>query len=171
MKTVTGKPLAIIVAIAENQAIGLGNQLLWHLSDDLKRFKRITAGHPVIMGRRTYQSLPLRPLRDRRNIVISDLPGETIQGCQMAYSIEDAVRLADPDKENFVIGGGMIYRQFMPLADRLYITWVHKAFEADTFFPLIDPAIWKIVNEEPGPADAENDFSYTYRIYERRLPE
>lgn len=167
----TGKPLAIIVAIAENYAIGLNNQLLWHLSDDLKRFKRITAGHPVIMGRRTYESLPVRPLKDRRNIVISDRPGEMIEGCHMAYSIGEAIGLADPHIENFVIGGGMIYRQFMPLADRLYITWIKKAFEADTFYPEIEPSVWKMVSEEPGPPDPKNDFSYSYRIYERRLPE
>lgn len=165
---ITGKPIAIIVAIAENHAIGLNNDLLWHLSDDLKRFKKITAGHPVIMGKRTYESLPVRPLKNRKNIVITDQPGEVIEGCLMAYSIQEAISLADPHQENFIIGGGSVYRQFLPLADRLYITWVHQAFEADTFFPEISKADWKLVSEEDGPPDTENHFRYSYRIYERR---
>ncbi len=159
--------ISIIVAIAENYAIGKDNQLLWHIPEDMKRFKRITSGHKIIMGKRTYESLPKRPLKDRINIVISDVPGETYEGCIMAYSIEEALQLCRPGDECYVIGGGMVYRQFLPLADRLYITWVHREFEADTFFPEIDPQAWEEmeraegVNEEPG-------FRYSFVTYQRR---
>lgn len=160
--------ISIIVAIAENDAIGKNNDLLWHISGDLRMFKRITRGHTVIMGKKTYESLPRRPLRERRNIVITDLPGETIEGCEMAYSIQDAVNLCDPAEENFIIGGASVYRQFLPLANRLYITRVHKSFEADVFFPPIDPGIWELTAQEPGEVDPKLAFHYTYEVYDRR---
>ena len=159
--------ISIIVAIAENNAIGRNNELLWHIPGDMKRFKRITVGHKVIMGKRTYESLPYRPLKDRTNIVISDIPGDTYYGAVMAYSIEEAVQLCSPDEECFVIGGGMVYRQFMHLADKLYITWVHKEFEADTFYPEIDPETWEEIEREEGK-DGGLDFTYTYITYLRR---
>jgi dihydrofolate reductase len=134
--------ISIIVAIAKNHAIGKDNNLLWHIPEDLKRFKRLTLGHKVIMGRRTYLSLPYRPLKDRVNIVITDIPGESFEGCVMVYSIEEAIKLCKPDEESFIIGGAMVYKQFMEHADKLYITRVHKDFEADTFFPRIEPEIW-----------------------------
>lgn len=165
---ISGKPIAIIVAIAENNAIGLNNRLLWHISDDLKRFKRITEGHTVVMGKKTYESLPVRPLKNRRNIVITDSPGETFEGCIMAYSIEDAIALCDPEKMNFIIGGASVYRQFLPLADKLFITRVHKSFVADTFFPPISEKEWKRISTEQGPEDSSLDFSYTYEIYVRQ---
>ena len=164
----TGKQISIIVAIAENLAIGLNNQLLWHIPDDLKRFKRLTSGHTVVMGKRTYESLPRRPLPNRRNLVITDLAGEQIDGCTMAYSIEDAVRKMDAAAENFIIGGGSVYKQFLPYASRLYITWVHKSFEADTFFPEIKKEEWQLVSEENIPDGGEADFGYSYCIYERK---
>jgi dihydrofolate reductase len=127
--------ISIIVAIAENYAIGKNNELLWHIPEDMKRFRRITSGHKIIMGKRTFESLPVRPLKDRINIVVSDDPADVYDGCLMAYSLEEALQHCRSDEECFVIGGGMIYRQFLPLADKLYITWVHREFEADTFFP------------------------------------
>ena len=159
--------ISIIVAIAENRGIGKNNDLLWHISEDLKRFKRITNGHPVIMGKRTFESLPRRPLPNRRNIVITDIPNEQIEGCEMAYSIEDAVAKFNPDEENFVIGGASVYRQFLPIADRLYLTRVHKSFEADVFFPEIDFSVWKLQSKEDFPSDEINDFSYSNEIYNR----
>lgn len=162
------KPISIIVAIAENYAIGKDNQLLWHISDDLKRFKQITGGHPVIMGKNTFYSLPRRPLPDRRNIVITNVQGELIDGCEMAYSIEDAEHLCDENVENFVIGGGSIYSQFMDIAYKLYITRVHKDFEADTFFPEIDREVWQLTEKIDKPFDEQCGFSYTYEIWVRK---
>ena len=161
--------ISIIVAVAENNAIGKDNKLLWHLSEDLKRFKRLTSGNPVIMGKNTYFSLPVRPLPKRENIVITDVPGERIDNCIMAYSIEDAIEKMDSDKENFIIGGASIYRQFMPYADKLYITWVHKSFDADTFFPEVDEKEWReISREDITDADDKNPYPYSFVIYERR---
>jgi Dihydrofolate reductase len=162
------KPISIIVAIADNYAIGKDNQLLWHLSEDLKRFKRITEGHPVIMGKKTFYSLPKRPLSGRKNIVLTDIPGEQIEGCQMAYSIEDIINLCNSNEENFIIGGGSVYRQFFTIAQKLYITWVHAKFEADTFFPEIDPSVWKIIASESHKADEKNKYDYTFVTYERK---
>ena len=159
--------ISIIVAIAENYAIGKNNDLLWHIPEDMKRFRRITSGHKIIMGKRTYESLPVRPLGDRTNIVISDIPGESFDGCLMAYSIEEAVQLCKPDEECFVIGGGMVYRQFMPLADKLYITWVHREYDADTFYPEIDPAEWEETERIEGQ-DETIGFRYSFSMYIRR---
>ena len=159
--------ISIIVAIAENYAIGRNNDLLWHIPEDLKRFKRLTSGHKIIMGKRTYESLPYRPLKDRINIVISDIPGDSYDGAQMAYSIEEAIQHCQADEECFVIGGGMVYKQFMPLADKLYITWVHKDFEADTFYPKIDMDTWEEVEREKGD-DSGLDFTYSFVSYIRK---
>src|SRR5665811_604053 len=115
------KPISIIVAIAQNNAIGKDNQLLWHIPADLKRFKKLTTGHTIVMGKRTFYSLPIRPLPNRRSIVITDIPGEEIEGCTMAYSIEEAVEKMEDEKENFIIGGGSVYHQFLPLAQQLYL--------------------------------------------------
>ena len=159
------KKISIIVAIAENYAIGKDNDLLWHISEDLKRFKQLTKNHYVVMGKRTYFSLPIRPLPHRTNMVITDVPGEQIDSCLMAYSIEDAIGKMDVEKENFVIGGGSIYRQFMPLAQKLYITRVHRNFEADTFFPEISPDEWLLSESRLVNDDTQNDFSYSFEIY------
>jgi dihydrofolate reductase len=161
------KPISIIVAIASNYAIGKDNQLLWHISDDLKRFKKITSGHPVVMGKNTFYSLPFRPLPNRRNIVLTDVQGEQIAGCEMAYSITQSIEMMDSNQENFVMGGGSIYKQFMPLAQKLYITKVHRNFEADTFFPEIDLKVWKLVENTDMAPESENSFSFSYQIYER----
>mgnify|MGYP002518101387 CR=1 FL=1 len=161
--------ISIIVAIAENNAIGQRGGLLCHLPNDLKHFKEITSGSTVIMGKRTYFSLPHRPLPNRRNIVISDIAGEQIEGAEMAYSIADAIRLADKDKENFIIGGGMVYKQFLPIADKLYITHIEYTFpEADTFFPIIDDSVWKMDSKEHHEADAKHPYPYTFAEYTRR---
>ena len=161
--------ISIIVAIAENCAIGQKGDLLCHLPNDLKHFKEITSGCTVIMGKRTFFSLPKHPLPNRRNIVITDIAGEQFEGAEAAYSIDEAVKLADQDKENFIIGGGMVYRQFMPLADKLYITHIRHRFEdADTFFPEIDPTVWKQTSAERHEADDKNPYDYTFATYGRR---
>ncbi len=162
------KPVSIIVAIAGNYAIGLNNQLLWHLPEDLKRFKALTSGHTVVMGRRTFDSLPIHPLPNRRNVVISDIPNDHIEGCVMATSISDAIEKCQQDKENFIIGGGSVYKQFMPIAQKLYITWVSKEFDADVFFPVIDMSQWKETSRQDQPFDKNVGFAYSYVIYERK---
>lgn len=152
--------ISIIVAIAENNAIGKDNKLLCHIPGDLKRFKKLTTGKTVIMGLKTFKSLPDGPLPNRRNIVITDKKNQKIDGCDMAYSIEEAVEMCNTDEENFVIGGGSIYRQFLPLADKLYITKVHHNFDADTFFPEIDYSKWKLISSKKITKDVKYPFSY-----------
>ena len=152
--------IAIIVAIAQNFAIGRNNDLLFHLPDDLKRFKKITSGHAVIMGKKTLFSLPKGPLPNRRNIVITDVPGESFEGCETVYSIDEAVEAVRNEEVAFVIGGGMIYRQFYPIAGKLYLTMAHKDFEADIFFPEIIFSEWKELSRET-LFDEKNDFSYS----------
>jgi dihydrofolate reductase len=141
------KPISIIVAIAQNNAIGKDNQLLWHIPADLKRFKQLTTGHTIVMGKRTFESLPIRPLPNRRSVVITDVAGEEIEGCTMAYSIQDAIEKMDDEKENFIIGGGSVYRQFLPIADHLYLTIVQKDFDADTFLE-INLSEWETIERE-----------------------
>jgi dihydrofolate reductase len=155
------KNISIIVAIARNFAIGKNNDLLFHLPNDLKRFKQITTGHPVIMGRNTLLSLPKGALPNRRNIVITDNPNEQFDRCEMVFSIEEAVEAVKNESEAFIIGGGMIYRQFFPLAGRLYLTIVHKDFEADVYFPEIDYSQWMELSREDLP-DEKNGFNYSY---------
>jgi dihydrofolate reductase len=160
--------ISIIVAVSEDWGIGIDNKLLWHIPEDLKRFKRLTTGNAIIMGKKTWESLPRRPLPDRKNIVLTDIPNETIEGSVTAYSIDDALSKCDMDKEVFIIGGGSIYRQFMPHADRLYITHVHKKAPADIYFPEIDLRIWEIGGKEEFPGSGEDQIPYTYTIYKRK---
>ena len=155
------KNISIIVAIAENFAIGKNNDLLFHLPNDLKRFKEITSGKTIIMGRNTLLSLPKWPLPNRRHVVISDNPDDQFEGCEMTASIEDAINLVKKDEEAFVIGGGMVYRQFYPLAGKLYLTLVHKSFDADVFFPEINYDEWKVESREDH-YNEKNNFDYSY---------
>ncbi|HBF89522.1 MAG TPA: hypothetical protein DDX39_12860 [Bacteroidales bacterium] len=159
--------ISIIVAIAENNAIGLNNKLLCHLSEDLKRFKQITSGHKIIMGKNTYESLPIRPLPNRTSIVISHTKDDNFCNCLMAYSIEEALSHCSKDEECFVIGGGSIYKQFLPISDRLYLTKIHHEFEADTFFPEIDYKQWRLIEKEDVLQSVSNPFSYSFLTYER----
>ena len=162
------KKLSIIVAIAEENAIGNKNQLLAHIPADLKRFKAITSGKTVVMGRNTWFSLPNRPLPNRNNIVITNIDGEQFEGATTVHSIDEAVsRCADGD-ENFIMGGAMIYKQFFPLAQKLYLTLVHKKFEADTFFPNIDYDEWNELERTEVNDDPKTDFAYTYLTIERK---
>lgn len=161
------KTISIIVAIAENLAIGKDNQLLWHIPADLKRFKAITTGHTIVMGRRTFESLPKGPLPNRRNLVITR-SGVAIPGCLMADSIGDAISKMEEGEENFVIGGGEIYRHFMPLAHKLYLTLIHKEFDADTFYPAIDFNEWVEVERQDVQAEETLGFDYSYITYHKK---
>lgn len=161
--------ISIIVAIGKNNEIGKDNDLLWHLGDDLKRFKKLTSNKVVIMGQKTYESLPIKPLPKRTNIIITDDPDSSFEGCVMVFSIDDAIQKAkywDDSGEVFVIGGGSIYKQFIDKADKLYITKVHESFEADTFFP--DISEWTTIFREDHKKDENNDYDYSYLIMEKR---
>jgi dihydrofolate reductase len=160
--------ISIIAAVSEDWGIGKDNELLWNISEDLKRFKRLTTGNIVIMGKKTWESLPRRPLPGRRNIVLTDDPKECIDCSLTAYSIEDALSKCEKGEEIFIIGGGSVYRQFMPLAERLYITHVHKVAPADVYFPEIDLKIWQILEREERVAGETSTIPYTYTIYERK---
>ena len=161
--------ISIIVAIAANYAIGKKGDLLCHLPEDLKHFKTITSGKTVMMGERTFFSLPKHPLPNRRNIVLTDVAGKTFEGAEAVYSIDEMVKAVQGEEEAFVIGGGMVYRQMMERADKLYITHIHHSWEdADTFFPQIDPAIWKQLSAERHSADDKNPYDYTFAEYGRR---
>lgn len=159
--------ISIIVAIAQNFAIGKNNDLLFHLPNDLKRFKQITTGHPVIMGRNTLLSLPKGALPNRRNIVITDNPEDQFERCEMVYSLEEAVAAVKDEKEAFIIGGGMIYRQFFPVANKLYLTLVHQDFDADVYFPEIDYSQWEELSRED-LFDEKNGFHYSYVDLKRK---
>ena len=162
------KPISIIVAIAEDNAIGKNNELLYRIPGDMKRFKKITSGHTIVMGKRTYFSLPKRPLPDRTNIVISDDKNDRFEGCIMAYSIEDAIEKCNDRDENFIIGGGIIYRAFFPFANKLYLTRIHKYFEADTFFPEIDPAQWEVKEETDVTEETQGLVKCSFVIMEKK---
>jgi dihydrofolate reductase len=160
--------ISIIAAVSEDLGIGKNNDLLWHIPEDLKRFKRLTYGKTVIMGRKTWESLPRKPLTGRKNIVITDIPDECFNCALTAYSVEDALSKCEQNEDVFIIGGGSIYKQFMHLAGRLYITHVHKKVPADVFFPEIDIREWKIIDKEEYMINKEHFIPYTYVIYERK---
>lgn len=162
------KPISLIVAIDENYGIGKNNQLLVHLPEDMKRFKRITDGHVIVMGRKTFLSLPKRPLPGRKNVVLTTSPQNIKDECVAVSTIEDALSHCNSDQENFIIGGDSVYRQFIELAQKLYITKIHNTFEADTFFPAIDMNAWKIVESESHKADEKHKFDYTFVTYLRK---
>ena len=160
----------IIVAIADNRAIGKANALLWHIAEDMKYFRVTTTGSPVIMGWMTFQSIGGRPLPKRDNVVISISPWpDKPEGVKVAGSLEEAYSLVDGSGNVFVMGGGETYRQALPTADKLYITHVHTTIEdADTFFPVIDPAIWEVESTTPVAIDPETGFPYEFTINTRR---
>ncbi|HVN58985.1 MAG TPA: dihydrofolate reductase [Bacteroidales bacterium] len=160
--------ISIIVAISEDNGIGKDNDLLWRIPDDMKRFRKLTMGNCVIMGKRTWESLPKRPLQGRRNIVLTDIPDECIDCSITAYSIEDAVAKSTGCDEIFIIGGGSVYRQFIPIADRLYITRVHSKAPADTWFPEISADEWDVTAREDFPGATGEVPSYSYLVYDRK---
>lgn len=162
--------ISIIVAISQENAIGKNGQLLCHLPSDLQHFKQITSGKTVVMGERTFFSLPKHPLPNRKNIVLTDVPNKTFEGAQSVYSIEEIVDLfSKTDEEIFIIGGGMVYRQMMPYADKLYITHIHHSWQdADTFFPEIDSNTWTLTQSETMPADDKNPYDYSFAEYIRK---
>jgi len=158
--------LSLICAMDKNRLIGNNNQLPWHLPADLALFKKTTLGKPVIMGRKTYDSIG-RALPGRQNIVITSNPGWSADGCDVANSIEQALKLVKQDEEAMLIGGASLYEQTLAQADILYLTLIDHAFSGDTWFPEIDLDIWKIESQSHFPADDKNAYSFTFVKYIR----
>lgn len=159
----------LIVAVADNWAIGVKGDLPWHISEDLKYFKRTTHGYPVIMGRTTYFSLPFRPLKGRKNIVLN-LGGDPIPEVCCVYSFDEAFAEAEATglDKCFVMGGASVYRAAVPMVDRLYITHVHTCIdEADVFFPEIDPEVWKVESRSEMYTDPETGYEFEFVVYVR----
>lgn len=155
--------LSIIVAVAENNAIGKDNDLIWYISDDLKRFKRLTTGHTILMGRKTYESLPNGALPKRENVVITRDKNLKLNKCTMLYSIEEAIKkYAQSEEEVFVIGGGSIYEKLLPYANKIFLTKVHSSFKADVFFPELEVGKWKIAAEEHHEKGEKNEFDFSF---------
>lgn len=161
--------VTIVVAMGKNREIGKENQLLWHLPKDLKHFKDITSGHPVIMGRKTYESIG-KPLPNRTNIVISRKNDWFEEGVLIVGSIKEALKFAQKIDENvFIIGGGNIYEQTMDFTNRLEVTLVDAELDADTYFPEIDPRIWQKIEEDCHPKDEKNQYDFCFQTFERKL--
>jgi len=160
--------LSLIAALASNGAIGKNNTLLWHLPEDMRHFRETTRGKPVIMGRKTWESLPdsFRPLPGRHNIVISRNPAYQASGATLAGSLEDAIKQVGSADEAFVIGGGELYRQALPLANRLYLTHIDAHFDGDVFFPPVLPQEWQEVSRTPCQGTSGPAFSFA--LYQRR---
>ncbi len=166
--------VSLIVAKAENEAIGKDNDLIWHLRDDMRYFSSTTKGHHVIMGRKNYDSIPdkYRPLPDRTNIIVTRNSSFEAEDCVVVNSIEEGLKIAEKngDDEAFIIGGGQIYKTSLDenMLDKLYITYVHHNFEADVFFPDYDKSNWKKTSEIFHPKDEKHEFSFSFVTYEKR---
>ena len=159
------KSITIIVAAAENNAIGKDNDLIWSLPNDLKRFKKLTSGHSIIMGRKTFDSFP-GLLPNRKHIVISRNKNISFSDeVTVVNNFEDAIRETGDDENPFIIGGGQIYKLAMDLGDKIELTRVHEEFKADTFFPKINEDKWKLIHEEFNEKDERHQFSFTYKTY------
>jgi len=160
--------ITIIAAAAQNNALGKGNQLIWHLSDDLKRFKSLTLDGYIIMGRKTFESLP-GILPRRKHIVITRNPDFKKEGIVVVQNLEQALAAIPSDKDAIVVGGGEIYNQTINIADKIELTRVHHDFEADTFFPEIDLTKWELVSSEFHPKDEKHQYDFTFETYLRSV--
>ena len=156
--------ITIIAAAAENNALGKDNQLIWHLPTDFKRFKQITSGHYIIMGRKTFESFP-KPLPNRTHIVITRQKNYNPQGCIIVNTLIDALQSCPKNEDVFIIGGGEIYKQSIDFADKIELTRVHGIVDADTFFPNIDLEKWKMSFEEFHPKDTTHNFDFTFQTF------
>ena len=158
-----------IAAMGENRSLGKDNKLLWHLPDDFKRFKQITTGHKIIMGRKTFESFS-KPLPNRFHIIISRNLEYTVDHseCQVVHSLQEALQLVDEEEKAFIIGGGEIYTQALPYTDTIELTRVHESFEADAFFPEFDLNDWDLVEETYHEKDERHPYSFSYLTYHRK---
>lgn len=159
--------ISIIAAVGQNRAIGKDNKLLWHISADLKKFKSLTTGHAIIMGRKTFESIG-KPLPNRTNIIVSRNENYKIDGCITLNSLDNALKQAKDESEVFIIGGGELYKQALPLAHKMYLTMVFDDFDADTFFPEFDEDEWIVLNEIVVLPDESNSYHYAFKEYQRK---
>ena len=159
--------ITIIAAIAKNNALGKDNKLIWYLPADLKRFKKVTLGHHIIMGRKTFESLG-KPLPNRTTIIITRNKNFTQHGCIVVNSLNEAIEATKEDENPYILGGAEIYKQALNIADKLDLTFVHQNFEADVFFPEIDFNIWKETSREDFNSDEKNKFNYSFVTYLRK---
>ena len=159
--------IIMIAAAAENNALGKNNDLVWHLPDDFKRFKELTSGHHIIMGRKTFESFP-KLLPNRTHIIITRQKKYQPEHCIVVDSIEKALEFVPEDENAFIIGGGEIYKQSLEYADVIELTRVHGLFEADTYFPEINPDHWELIEEEYHPKDEKHLIDFTYQTYIRK---
>lgn len=153
--------ITIIAAIAKNNALGKNNKLIWHLPADLKRFKKVTNGHHIIMGRKTFESLG-KPLPNRTTIIITRNKNFEAKNCIIVNSLKEALAKAKPDDNPYILGGAEIYRQAMDVADQLDLTFVHHEFEADAFFPEINNSLWREIAREDSKSDKKNKYDYSF---------
>ncbi|WP_020060713.1 dihydrofolate reductase [Bacillus sp. 123MFChir2] len=159
--------ISLLVAMDKNRLIGKENQLPWHLPADLAYFKKVTMGHPIIMGRKTFESIG-RPLPGRTNIILTRNPNYEMEGCKVIHSINDVKKMDEQmNEELFVIGGAEIFKEVLPFADRLYITKIEEVFEGDTFFPEINYNEWEEISVTQGVTDEKNPYTYAYHVYGR----
>ena len=158
--------ISIIVAVAKNGVIGDKNSLLWHLREDMVHFRTTTSGHPVVMGRKTYDSIG-RPLPKRTNVVITRDTNLAIEGCTVVHSLEEAVAMFDKSEEVFIIGGAQIYAQALAVADRIYLTVIDKEYEGDTSFPEIDYSAWKEISREEYVRGEEFEHPFAFITLEK----
>ncbi|AVI50225.1 diacylglycerol kinase [Pukyongia salina] len=159
--------ITMIAAAGENNELGLNNQLVWHLPDDFRRFKQLTSGHYIIMGRKTFESFP-NPLPNRTHIVITRNKDYSADGITVVHSMEKALELSKTDNQPFIIGGGEIYTQGLDVAQKIELTRVHGTFDADTYFPEIPESDWELVEEHYHPVDERHDHAFTYETWVRR---
>ena len=162
--------ISLVVAASENNAIGKNNQLLWHLPKDMKFFKNVTWAMPIVMGRKTFESMGSKPLRGRKNIVITRKPDWEAEGVSVVNSVDAAVALANElnYKEVFIIGGGEIYMIAFERASKIYMTRVHAELEGDTYFPVIEKNDWKLVSNTDNPGDEKHAYAFSFQLWERK---
>lgn len=159
--------ITLIAAAAQNNALGKNNDLLWHLPDDFKRFKQLTTGHYIVMGRKTFESFP-KPLPNRTHVIITRQNDYLVEDCMVVNSLHEAIKKSPKNEEIFIIGGGEIYNQSIEIADKIELTRVHERFDADAFFPEIDLNIWKLTHQEYHPKDEKHQYDFTFQTFVKK---
>ncbi len=154
----------LIAAAAENNALGKDNQMIWHLPDDFKRFKQLTTGHYIILGRKTFESFP-KPLPNRTHVIITRQKNYKAEGCIIVNSVPEALKTVPENETIFIIGGAEIYNQTIAIADKIELTRVHTSIDADAFFPEINPEKWQLIEEDFHPKDEKHAFDFTFKTF------